>query len=169
MSKFEEYANKYKNIKMERRDGILQLTLHHNDGPVIWDSKSITRPLMHWRMSPVIAANRAVILTATGNEFIAQHKFGNADKLPAMVFDEVMSDARRLIMNHLDVEVPMIAAVNGPALIHAEFALLCDVVVASDNAVSRTCRISPVAWFPAMASRSSFHCCSASIVGAIFC
>jgi enoyl-CoA hydratase/carnithine racemase len=37
-------------------------------------------------------------------------------------------------MNHLNIEVPMIAAVNGPALIHAELAVLCDIVIASDNA-----------------------------------
>ena len=28
----------------------------------------------------------------------------------------------------------MIAAVNGPALIHAELAVLCDIVIASENA-----------------------------------
>jgi enoyl-CoA hydratase/carnithine racemase len=134
MSKFEEYANKYKNIKMERRDGILQLTLHRNNGPVMWDFE------IHHETAHALAdvandrENRAVIFTAAGNEFIAQHKFGDADKLPALVFDDVMSDARRLIMNHLDVEVPMIAAVNGPALIHAELALLCDIVLASENA-----------------------------------
>jgi enoyl-CoA hydratase/carnithine racemase len=38
-------------------------------------------------------------------------------------------------MNHLDIEAPMIAAVNGPALIHAELALLCDIVLASETAV----------------------------------
>jgi enoyl-CoA hydratase/carnithine racemase len=134
MSKFEEYANKYKNVKMERQDGILQLTLHRNNGPVVWDFE------LHHETTHALGDvacdrdNRAIIFTATGNEFIAQHKFGDADKLPAMVFDDVMSDARRLIMNHLDVEVPMIAAVNGPALIHAELALLCDIVLASDNA-----------------------------------
>ena len=30
-------ANKYKHVKMERRDSILQFTLHTNGGPVIWD------------------------------------------------------------------------------------------------------------------------------------
>jgi enoyl-CoA hydratase/carnithine racemase len=34
----------------------------------------------------------------------------------------------------LDIEVPMIAAVNGPATIHAELAVLCDIVIASDTA-----------------------------------
>src|ERR1700752_1174112 len=37
-------------------------------------------------------------------------------------------------MNLLDIEVPVIAAVNGPALIHAEIAVLSDIVIASDNA-----------------------------------
>jgi enoyl-CoA hydratase/carnithine racemase len=37
-------------------------------------------------------------------------------------------------MNLLNIEVPMIAAVNGPALIHAELAVLCDIVIASPNA-----------------------------------
>src|SRR6202043_3825594 len=36
--------------------------------------------------------------------------------------------------NHLNIEVPMIAAVNGPALIHAELAVLCDIVLAADHA-----------------------------------
>jgi hypothetical protein len=36
MSKFEEYSSKYKNLKMERQDGILLVTLHRNNGPVIW-------------------------------------------------------------------------------------------------------------------------------------
>jgi len=78
--------------------------------------------------------NRAVIITGTGDEFIARHAFGDADRIPATIWDEVMSDARRLIMSHLDIEVPIIAAVNGPALIHAELALLCDVVLASPTA-----------------------------------
>jgi len=39
------------------------------------------------------------------------------------------------LMNHLDIEVPMIAAVNGPATVHAELAVLCDIVIASDDAV----------------------------------
>jgi enoyl-CoA hydratase/carnithine racemase len=33
----------------------------------------------------------------------------------------------------MDIEVPVIAAVNGPASVHAELAVLCDIVVASDD------------------------------------
>ena len=33
-------------------------------------------------------------------------------------------------MQMLDIEVPMIAAVNGPVTVHSELAVLCDVVLA---------------------------------------
>ena len=36
MAGLEQYANKFQNIKMERRDGILQLTFHTNGGPLQW-------------------------------------------------------------------------------------------------------------------------------------
>ena len=36
MSKFESYANKYKTIRMERRNGILQMTLHTDGGSLRW-------------------------------------------------------------------------------------------------------------------------------------
>jgi enoyl-CoA hydratase/carnithine racemase len=37
-------------------------------------------------------------------------------------------------MNLLDIEVPVIAAVNGPVNIHAELAVLSDIVLASEHA-----------------------------------
>ena len=38
-------------------------------------------------------------------------------------------------MNILDIEVPMIAAVNGPVRLHSEYILLCDVVLATPSVV----------------------------------
>ena len=38
-------------------------------------------------------------------------------------------------MNLLDIEVPMISAVNGPALRHSELPLLCDIVLAAESAM----------------------------------
>src|SRR5712664_1611562 len=134
MSTFEEYSNKYKHVKMERRDGILQLTLHNNGGPVIWNFDS------HHETAHALGdvardrENKVVIITGAADVFIADHEFGDANKIPAAAWDHIITDGKYLIMNHLDIEAPMIAAVNGPALIHAELALLCDIVLASENA-----------------------------------
>jgi enoyl-CoA hydratase/carnithine racemase len=135
MSKFEEYANKYKHVKMERRDGILQFTLHTNGGPVIWDFQAHSDTAHALGDVARDRDNKVIILTGSGDNFIAEHEFGDADKIPAAMWDHVITDAKYLILNHLDVEAPMIAAVNGPALIHAELALLCDIVLASETAV----------------------------------
>ena len=36
MAKFEEYANKYQTVRMERRNGILQMTFHTDGGSLRW-------------------------------------------------------------------------------------------------------------------------------------
>jgi 6-oxocamphor hydrolase len=147
MIKFEDYGNRYKHIKMERRDGILQMTCHTNDAEMKWT----TGP--HEELSYAFMdiardhENRCVILTGTGNAFCAEADAGGGrgvkvphDGPPAKygvkpsTWDHIYNDAKYLLMNHLSIEVPMIAAVNGPALIHAELAVLCDIVLASENA-----------------------------------
>ena len=36
MSSFDEYANKYKTVRMERRNGVLQVTLHTEGQSLRW-------------------------------------------------------------------------------------------------------------------------------------
>ena len=36
MTKFDDYATKYQTVRMERHNGILQMTLHTNGGPLRW-------------------------------------------------------------------------------------------------------------------------------------
>ena len=46
----------------------------------------------------------------------------------------VPREGRALLMNLLNIEVPVIAAINGPAWRHGEIPLLSDIVLASDTA-----------------------------------
>ena len=48
--------------------------------------------------------------------------------------DEKAWYARHLIINVLDVDVPMISAVNGPCNMHSEVPLMGDIVLASEDA-----------------------------------
>ena len=107
---------------MERRDGILQLTLHTDGGPCVWGFGP------HHEMTEALGEvgrdreNKAVIITGAGDGFIPTIDWGNvgAGKVPPTAWAEVLFEGKHLIMNHLDIEVPMIAAVNGPARVHAE-------------------------------------------------
>jgi len=40
----------------------------------------------------------------------------------------------KVLENILDIQVPMIAAINGAATAHSEYALLCDIVIAAEGA-----------------------------------
>jgi enoyl-CoA hydratase/carnithine racemase len=56
------------------------------------------------------------------------------DLIDALGWDRILFEGLRLVNQLLDIEVPVIAAVNGPAIAHSELAVLCDVVLCSDNA-----------------------------------
>jgi len=143
MSKFEEYADKYKFIKMERHDGILQMTLHSKGGELLWGGRPHEECSYAFYDVARDRDNKAVIITGTGDNFCADIIWGRATagsggepaKARPLAADHTLSDAYYLIMNHLNIAVPTIAAVNGPALIHSELALLCDIVLAAENAV----------------------------------
>jgi enoyl-CoA hydratase/carnithine racemase len=147
MIKFDDYANKYHHIKMERRDGILQMTLHTDGAELKWGMGPHEELSYAFNDIARDHDNRCVIITGTGNAFCAEIDAGKGRGVPvtgdgapapagvrSSTWDHIYSDAKYLLMNHLNIEVPMIAAVNGPALIHAELAVLCDIVLASDTA-----------------------------------
>lgn len=136
MAKFEEYSEKYQHIRLERRDGILQMTFHTRGGSfkagenTRWE----TRDAFHNIGDDT--ENKVVIMTGTGEDFWAGFdrpfpKF----KTPAQWEYGSNWEDIKLVMNILDVQAPMIAAVNGPNLIHPQLPLCCDIVLAAESAV----------------------------------
>jgi enoyl-CoA hydratase len=80
---------------------------------------------------------RAVLLTGSKRAFSAGGDFGWFPSIrPMDQIDRLRREAKQLIWDLLDVEVPVVAAVNGPAIgLGASIVLLCDVVVMADTAV----------------------------------
>jgi enoyl-CoA hydratase/carnithine racemase len=138
MSSFEDYANKYKSAQMERRDGILQMTLHTERQSLRWGF------LPHGELPETFhdigsdRENRVVILPGTGAEFSGPRATPATSSFPARPsierIDRIHWEGRHLLMNLLNIEVPMISAINSPAWRHSEIPLLCDIVLAADTA-----------------------------------
>jgi enoyl-CoA hydratase/carnithine racemase len=135
MARLEEYASKYQDIRMQRRNGILEVTFHTKGGPLQWNESAHREFAYAFTDIGADPDNKVVILTGTGDVFCAEVDFRSFGALGTpQGWDKIYWEGKRLLMNLLDIEVPMIAAVNGPALVHAEIAVLCDIVLAADTA-----------------------------------
>jgi enoyl-CoA hydratase/carnithine racemase len=129
-----DYQNKYRYFKMDRTsDGILKITFHTNGGPVMWGVEVVEALGFMWADVANDRENKIIIVTGTGSEFIATMSVATGS-MSADLWDGIASNVRRMYRGLLGIEVPMIAAVNGPALLHSEQALLCDIVIASSTA-----------------------------------
>src|SRR6266851_2584203 len=132
--KLDDYANRYRHAKLERRNGILQVTCHSDGHEMEWGLGP------HEDLSFLFAdiardfENKVIILTGTGESFCANLPPQGSSNIGSAAWDRVYNEGKHLLMNHLSIEVPMIAAVNGPAHRHAEIAILCDIVLAAEHA-----------------------------------
>ena len=138
MAKFDDYSRSYRFIKMERRGGILQMTLHTDGGPLQWNLDAQVEFVRAFTDVGTDRENRIVILTGSGNEFSGPRldpdtPFFHGAKLTPGGVHEVFVNARKMVNAVLGIEVPMIAAVNGPAKRHADLALMCDIVIAAED------------------------------------
>jgi enoyl-CoA hydratase/carnithine racemase len=144
-TRFSEYENRYANYRFElSEEGILLMQCHTNGGSLHWHWES------HDAMADAfadVAGDReikVVIHTGTGETYNAiwgkpvtesgkplYNAYADADGVVTM--DEKAWYGRMLIENLLSVDVPMIAAVNGPCTMHSEVPLLMDVVLASED------------------------------------
>ena len=140
MSRFDEYANKFTSIKLERKKGILQMTLHTDGKPVRWGPVIQSELVECFTQIGADRENRIIIMTGIGDEFSGPraepgYSFYRevSTNITANLLDTIHWNAHRLMTRMLDIEVPMIAVVNGPAMRHSELPLMCDIVIGADD------------------------------------
>ncbi|SLN28178.1 6-oxocamphor hydrolase [Aquimixticola soesokkakensis] len=136
MRKFDAYKDRYQTLKMERdAEGILLLTCHTDGGPLRWGAL----PHEEWPEAfhdiAMDRENRVIILTGTGDEFSGPRPpAATRYARPVADMDRIVFDGRHLLANLLEIQAPIIAAINGPAIRHSEIPLLSDIVLASETA-----------------------------------
>jgi enoyl-CoA hydratase/carnithine racemase len=113
--------------------GVLELSLHSQGGPLVWGDGPHTELGYCFADVACDPENRVVILTGSGDEFIARLDQSWVGEMTPALWDKIYFHGKRLLENLLAIEVPVIAAVNGPARVHAELAVLADAVLASED------------------------------------
>ena len=134
----QDYEKKFETIRLRREDGILEMTLHTDGGPLQWGRKPHAELEQAFLEIGRDRDNQVVIMTGTGSEFsgpVAEAESNAAaHRQSPEEWAELGRESHNLLMNLLAIDVPMIAAINGPAARHAELPVMCDIVLAAETA-----------------------------------
>ena len=137
--------SEYRFIKVETVERVATVTLNRPDALNAVNSRVHHELEQLWLDLAADADVNAIILTGAGRAFCAggdvkgmasgsltngETKKGRFDRGPIAA-----ANGRRLVENMLDVEQPIIGAINGDAVgLGATLALLCDIIVVSEQA-----------------------------------
>src|ERR1700757_1968986 len=130
------YLTDYRSLKMTRdAQGVLVVEFHTDGGPLTFTAQDHTDFVDAFYRISQDRANTIIILTGAGGQFIPGidfSSFGNVAD-PA-VWSQVHDEGVQILENLANIRVPMIAAIEGHAHVHSEYALISDVIVAAEGA-----------------------------------
>lgn len=130
------YFTAYRSLRLERDvNGVLVATFNTKGGPLIFSAQDHTEFVDAFYQISQDRGNKIVILTGAGGEFIPGidfSSFGNVSD-PG-VWSQVHDEGAQILENLANIRVPVIAAIEGKAYVHSEYALLADVIVAGQGA-----------------------------------
>jgi enoyl-CoA hydratase/carnithine racemase len=130
-----DYLSAYHNLKLTRDDkGVLVAEFHSNGGPFIMTAQSHTEFVEAFYRISQDRANKIVILTGAGG-FITDVDWSSfGDVTDPGVWSQVHDEGVQVLENIANIRVPVIAAIEGRAHVHSDYALLASVIVAAEGA-----------------------------------
>jgi enoyl-CoA hydratase/carnithine racemase len=125
------YFGKFAHLRMNRDTaGILLVEMHTNGGPIVFDATDHEQFVDAFYEIGRDRANKVVILTGIG-DYMAEINFGSFGNVAdANIWSKVHDEGTQILENIANIRVPVIAAIEGRAHIHTEYALLANTIVA---------------------------------------
>src|SRR2546423_6653034 len=131
-----DYLAAYRSLKLTRdASGVLVVEFHSKGGPFTFTAPDHTEFVDAFYRMAQDRANKIVILTGAGGVLIPAidfSSFGNVAD-PGL-WGQVHDEGVQPLENLANIRVPVIAAVEGRAHVHSEYALLANVIVAGEGA-----------------------------------
>jgi enoyl-CoA hydratase/carnithine racemase len=132
MTRFDSYRESFPNARLGRSPaGVLEVALHTNGNTLIFNGHTHEQFVELFHTIGSDPDNRVVILTGSGAAFMESISPEGFDFFTPGGYDKIYREGKKVLMNILDIEVPLIAAVNGPVRLHSEYILLADIVLAT--------------------------------------
>ena len=129
------YFSRFAHLRMSRDvNGVLLVEMHTDGGPIRFDATDHEQFVDAFYEIGRDRGNKVVILTGVGDYMadIDFATFGNVGD--ANVWSKVHDEGTQILENIANIRVPVIAAIEGRAFIHTEYALLANVIVAGRGA-----------------------------------
>jgi enoyl-CoA hydratase/carnithine racemase len=131
-----DYFAAYHNLKLALdANGVLVAEFHSNGGPFIMTAQAHTEFVDAFYRIGQDRGNKIVILTGAGGQFITDVDWSSfSDVTDPGVWSQVHDEGLQVLENIANIRVPVIAAIEGRAHVHSDYALLASVIVAADGA-----------------------------------
>src|SRR6202040_434231 len=130
-----DYFGAYRTMKMMRdTNGVLVVEFHSNGGRCTFSAQHHTEVVDAFHRIAQDRANKIVILTGAEGDFIIGvdwNSFG--DVSDPGVWSQIHDEGSQVLENIANIRVPVIAAIEGRAHIHSDYALLANVIVAAEG------------------------------------
>ena len=132
----DEYLDAYRTLKLTRDgEGVLVAQIHKDGGPLTFTAQDHTDFVDAFYRIAQDRANKVVILTGAGGDFLPGIDFASFGNVAdPSVLSQIHDEGVQIVENIANIRVPVIAAVEGRAHVHSEYALLANVIVASEGA-----------------------------------
>lgn len=130
------YFSAFTGLALERdAAGVLVATFHKEGGPLVFTARDHTDFTEAFYRIAQDRDNRIVILTGAGGQFIPGIDFASFGNVADPdVWSRVHDEGAQILENLANIRVPVIAAIEGAAHVHSEYALMANVIVAAESA-----------------------------------
>ncbi len=131
-----DYFGAYRSLKLTRdENGVLIAEFHSKGGPFTFTAQDHTEFVDAFYRIAQDRANKIVILTGAAGEFIPGIDFSSFGNVADPgVWSQAHDEGVQILENIANIRVPVIAAIEGRAHVHSEYALLANVIVAAEGA-----------------------------------
>src|SRR6202162_5849377 len=132
MAHLDTYRDTFPNARLTRsKSGVLEVAFHTNGGVLVFNGFTHEQFVHLFHAIGSDPDNRVVIMTGSGDAFMERITPDGFDFFSPRGYNKIYREGKKVLMNILDIEVPLIAAVNGPVRLHSEYILLADIVLAT--------------------------------------
>jgi len=132
----DEYKKKFARVKFSRTDGVLTVTLHKDNGEFSWSLAAHREISTLWNYIGMDPENKVIIITGTGKAFLdrTDYELDTLSQMEPMTWALLHQDAKKIVMDLVEIEQPIICALNGPVSTLSQIPMLCDIILATPEA-----------------------------------